>query len=205
MTGETLLDPKVLRNKSIPILCNDEKWQKFSALFSDEDLEEIAQRQLEMVKEEKEAQYLLVQLMRSKREVLNELLGLTEELQKQKPEADQKADRLKSVLERINDEVDKTQFVTENSPKEINGLNMEMLELTARLAYDKLTEDWERIEQAKIQIDALRAQLKVLYEERFSLEETATELLQYIHSLLGKEQADLLDSRYLAKYQEIEE
>lgn len=190
------LDGKTLKQLKLPPLSQDDKWIEAMTPIMSDDLRVLVARQSALVQEEKQAFNHLIQLKRQKKEALTQLLALTAQLQRNNEEAENQADRIKSLLERINDEMDHLQFRIETTPSEISRLNGEILEETVTLGYDQLLLDHKRVAVLNIKIQALRAELLTLNEEKYSAEDKASVMGQYLHSLLGKELSDEMDAQY---------
>lgn len=197
MDRNRILDEKTLRQLNAPVLCQDEKWLEIMGPDMSETLRDLVARQAVLIEEDKMAGHHLVELKRQKRNTLSQILSLSESLQKNDEEAEIQARRLKALLERINDEIDQIQYKIETSPVEIRKINSELLEESIPLGYDRLLKGNERIRQLDLAIQKLRSELLALNEEKFLLEDQASAIGQYLHSLLGKELSDELDARYM--------
>lgn len=196
MIDMPLLDGRLLKQLSVPVLSQDEKWQEAMVPLMNEELRILVTRQTALIQEEKQSGHHLIQLKRQKKETLSQLLGLTDQLQKRNEDAENQATRLKALLERINEEIDHQQFRVESIPAEIQKLNTQLLEETVGLGYHKLLADRELILRLNAKIQKLRSELLAMNEEKFALEDGASVIGQYLHSLLGKELSDVLDERY---------
>lgn len=196
MNQSPSLDVSTLRQLKIQVLSQDEKWLDTIGPRMNEDMRILVTRQTALVQEEKQSINQLIQLKRQKKEALKQLLGLTDQLQKNDMGAESQAERIKSLLERINQEVDYLQYRVETVPSEIQKLNLELLEETITLGYYELSADRERISILNLKIQKLRGELLVMNEQKFKLEDNASYMGQYLHSLLGKELSDVLDAQY---------
>lgn len=190
------LELTVLKQLKIPVLSQDEKWLEIIGAHMNDDMRVLVARQSALVQEEKKSVNQLIQLKRQKKEALSQLLALTAQLQRKNEDAENQAERIKTLLERINEEIDHLQFKIETTPSEINKLNIELLEETISLGYDKLLVDNEKIGVLNIKIQKLRNELLTMNEEKFALEDSTSAVGQFLHSLLGKELSDELDSSY---------
>lgn len=202
MNNSMLLDEKTLRQLNVPVLSQDEKWLEIMGSDMSETLRNLVVRQSALIDEDKMAGHHLVELKRQKRSTLAQILGLSEGLQKNDEEAERQACRLKTLLEKINDEIDQIQYKMETAPGEIKQINGEILEESISLGYDRLLKGHVRIQELDLKIQKLRSELMSLNEERFLLEEQASDVGQYFHSLLGKELSDELDARYMQSAEE---
>lgn len=196
MNQSPSLDVSTLRQLNIQVLSQDEKWLDTIGPRMNEDMRILVTRQTALIQEEKQSINQLIQLKRQKKEALKQLLGLTAQLQKNDMGAESQAERIKSLLERINQEVDYLQYRVETVPSEIQKLNLELLEETITLGYYELSADRERISILNLKIQKLRGELLVMNEQKFELEDNASYMGQYLHSLLGKELSDVLDAQY---------
>lgn len=202
MKKDLMLDEKILRQLKVPTLSLDEKWLEIISPLMNDELRLLIARQSALIEEEKTAGHQLVELKRQKRSTLSQILSLSEQLQKNDAEAEGQAERLKALLELINDEIDKIQFKVETAPADIKKLNAELLEESIPLGYDRLLKDHERIRELDQKIQQLRSELLMLNEEKFVLEDQSSAMGQYLHSLLGKELSDELDARYMKSSEE---
>ncbi len=196
MNQSPSIDVGTLRQLKIQVLSQDEKWLDTIGPRMNEDLRILVARQTALVLEEKQSINQLIQLKRQKKVALKQLLGLTAQLQKNDGDAESQAERIKSLLERINQEVDYLQYRVETVPSEIQKLNLELLEETITLGYYELSGDRERISILNLKIQKLRGELLAMNEQKFELEDNASDMGQFLHSLLGKELSDVLDAQY---------
>ncbi len=197
-----LLDERTLRQIKAPTLCHDEKWLEIMAPYMKDTIGMLVERQKALIEEERQAGRHLMELKRQKRSALSQLLDLAGRLQENDSEAESQAERLKVFLERVNDEMDQIQYKVETAPAEIRRLNTELLEESIPLGYDKLLKDHERIHELDETIQKLRSELLAMNEEKFALEDRASAMGQYLHSLLGKELSDELDARFMLDTEE---
>lgn len=196
MNQSPSFDVSILRQLKIQILSQDDKWLDTIGPHMNEDMRILVTRQTALIQEEKQSINQLIQLKRQKKEALKQLLGLTAQLQKNDGDAESQAERIKSLLERINQEVDYLQYRVETVPSEIQKLNLELLEETITLGYYELSADRERISILNLKIQKLRSELLAMNEQKFELEDNASDMGQFLHSLLGKELSDVLDAQY---------
>jgi len=185
-----------LKQLKLPVLSEDERWLETMGPYMNEDLRILITRQSALLQEQRQSVNHLIQLKRQKKEALSQLLNLTAQLQRNNEEAESRAERLKAVLERINEEMDHLQFRVEITPVEVQKLNLALLEETIMLGYDKLLSDHKRIATLSLKIDKLRRELLAMNEEKFELEDSATGIGHFLHSLLGKELSDEMDAHY---------
>lgn len=186
-----------LRQLKLPVLSENDKWLEIMGPYMNDELRILVTRQSVLLLEKRQNANHLIQLKRQKKEVLGQLLQLTALLQRKNEEAENQADRLKAVLERINEEIDHLQFRVEIVPAETQKLNLELVEETVTVGYDQLLTDQKKITVLSRKIEALRSELLAMNEEKFALEDNASAMGQFLHSLLGKELSDALDSHYL--------
>ncbi len=196
MNKPPLLNAQTLKWLKIPVLSQDEKWLEIIGPYMNEDMQILVKRQSVLIQEETQGSNKLIQLKRQKKEALSQLLGLTDQLQRNNHEAEGQADRIKVVLERIKDEIDQLEYVLETAPAEVQKLNVALLEETIGLGYEKLLADRESITMLNMKIQKLRSELLALNEEKFTLEDEATAVGQYMHALLGRELSNEMDVHY---------
>lgn len=196
MNQTRTLSIEELRHLKIPVLSENEKWLETMGPYMNEEMHLLVNRQAALLAEQRQGTHHLIQLKRQKKEVLSQLLGLTAQLQRNNEDAGGQAERLKALLERINEEIDYLQFRVEMAPGEAQKLNFELLEETIAIGYEQLLTDHKKIAVLSKKIEVLRSQLLAMNEEKFALEDNASAIGQYLHSLLGKELSDDMDSRY---------
>lgn len=186
-----------LRQLKLPALSENDKWLEIMGPYMNDELRILVTRQSALLLEQRQSANHLIQLKRQKKEVLGQLLQLTAQLQRKNGDAENQADRLKNVLERINEEIDHLQFRVEIVPAETQKLNLELVEETVSVGYDQLLTDQKKITVLSRKIEALRSELLAMNEEKFALEDNISSVGQFLHSLLGKELSDALDSHHL--------
>lgn len=185
-----------LKQLKLPALCEDDKWLAMMGPLMDEELRILMTRQAELLHDQRQSVNHIIELKRQKKETLSQLLGLTAQLQRNDEAAAGHAERLKAILERINEEMDHLQFRVEIAPSEVQKLNLELLEETVARGYGQLLEDRKKINALNKKTEELRRMLMAMNEEKFMLEDNAAAMGHFLHALLGKELSDQMDGHY---------
>lgn len=198
MPREIDIDEKIIRKNRIPILIKDESWKSLFSENQRKGMEELVDNLEELMDEEKELEKLLKSANREKKILLNKVLKLSDEANSNdNMEALDKLEYTKNKILEVSDKIDEIQFRLEILPKEMYDLNLELLKKTISISYEDIMKGRKRVNYLDVKIEKLRKVLGEMWEEKFEKEKRINELYLYLHGVLGHEETDKLDKKFL--------
>ncbi len=198
MPKEIELDENILKKNKVPLLVKDKVWK---GLFEDNmtrNMKKLSKSLNELIDKEKESAKEIRRLHKQKKILMDMVLKLSDDANtNDNTQALNKLEEAKNKIIELNRKIDDLQFDMENLPKEINGVNLELLKETVSLSYSDIKNDRERVEVLDKEIKKLRQILGNMWEEKFNKEKKVDNLYSYLHGTLGHQETDKLDKRFL--------
>ncbi|MDR3240269.1 MAG: hypothetical protein LBT44_09315 [Clostridiales bacterium] len=191
------LDPDLLQDLKPPLLILDGLWQeqfknqKSGKMIALEN--KIKNLMIENARI-KEAEQILIQ---KKREFLNRILQLTDDVHERNlQEAKDATSRLQKEVLDINLELEELENKSDNLPTQLEDASKDMLQETILAIYPRMRACQERAAALGPEIEQLREGLQKASEERLRCEEEVGRTYQLLHNLIGQEIVDTLDLQY---------
>ncbi len=198
MPKEIELDENILKKNKVPLLVKDKVWK---GLFEDNmtrNMKKLSKSLNELIDKEKESAKEIRRLHKQKKILMDMVLKLSDDANtNDNTQALNKLEEAKNKIIELNMKIDDFFFDMENLPKEINGVNLELLKETVSLSYSDIKNDRERVEVLDKEIKKLRQILGNMWEEKFNKEKKVDNLYSYLHGTLGHQETDKLDKRFL--------
>ncbi|MBF8983392.1 hypothetical protein IZY60_07570 [Lutibacter sp. B2] len=197
MAKNIILDEDVIKRNKIDVLIYDDHWKK---IFKDQATKAMKKnyKDLEkLCKEEQNAKRQIIICKNKKKKVMQEILELSNEVNNNKNEsALHKLELARDQVLINNDQIDDYQFQIETLPKQIEKLNLELLEKSVNLAYEQVEKESKMINTLKDEIEKIRQKLYKAHEEKIVLEENEKKIYAYLHKTLGYEQTNKIDQEF---------
>ncbi len=195
------LDRKVLRKNDISLLIIDERW---NSLFNEgEKTSKILQyeRNLKgLLKEQARLGTEKKKILQIKKSCMDRILKLTEEAyDKNNPTAQEEMKNCQIEINRINERVSRIEQEMDEMPVKIKDANLQLLEETANIVYNKIKNEQKRIMQLEPEIEEMKSKLKQSISEKEELAESVENAYSYFHDLLGGEEVEKLDKEFLGR------
>lgn len=193
---EKILSDDVLRRSRIPLLHKDQNWISLFGKSNDRQINEIKDRLIELLKEEKRLNNLLKKYKKDKTKYVKLILRVSDSVNTDKNEDDIRfLDEYKERLLSVNEEIDDVEFRLDVIPDEIRSTNYALLNMTIKKGYIELREREEKLSDANEELDEVRERLKQLIEIKVENEEWINEIYTFMHRLLGSDIIDVLDKK----------
>lgn len=191
---------KIMKRGKVPILIYDQNWKK---IFSDgmpRSIEGLSNRLKELIADENDARKKLKTDRERKRILMNKIIHLSDRLNSNGDEAlALDIENSKKEIEILNEEIEKTYESLEFFPGIIANANVELLKETTTIAYSEINSTEARLSVLDKEIAVLREKLGQLWDEKEGLETRAQSIYTLLHSILGREELEKLDTRFFDK------
>jgi len=198
VTKDLNLDENIIRKNKIPILVKDKEWLNLFQENMTKNIRRIYEELEELIEEEKEITKEIKDLNIKKKRNMEQVLHLSDMVNRDNhPKALERLDKTKAEILEINGKLEELLERIESIPEEINQKNFHLLQETVFETYMSIKNDKERISYLDEEIQKMREILRNMWEEKFSKEKKVNTLYSYLHSILGHEEIDRLDKRFL--------
>jgi ferritin len=192
-------DKKTLRTNDISAVILDKRWNTLFTYI--EKPRKTAQMEDELEKllfEDTRLLQLAEELPEKKRKLLNKIMQLSPKAHKENDEnAKNKMQEYQNEVHKINKEIEKTEKRLDDMPENIRKKNIDLLESTVKKVYFKIKSNIKRVEELDKMIQTRREEIKSLIDEKETLAVDYTEVYSYFHDLLGSNELEKLDKKYL--------
>lgn len=191
---------KIMRKNRIPILIHHKQWRE---LFSDNMnryMENLSRELEKLIKEEKESRKRLEDYRHRKRILMNKIIHLSNRLNIKGESVDvTEIENSKNEILGLNEKIDRIYENLEEYAQNIEDANMELLEETAKISYSEIDKSETRMGIVNHEIDLLRGKLGEYWDEKEALEAKVQALYSLLHSIIGSEEIEKLDEKFLKK------
>ena len=185
------------RNKNAPILILDEKWNEiFPEHLQNPAIRSLVAELGTLLKNQGRQVDELKGLKRYKSQMMQELVENMDaddtpvgKLKRKKLDQNQKM-----ILE-VNQEMEQRKEQLSGLPYRIREVNTELLLESTRVCYQRFRDNEERVEELDADIAKLREELKYKLLEKQDREIRNDKMYVYLHSVLGPELMEKLDSQ----------
>lgn len=198
-TSKKIFDKQVLRKNDIGILILDERWNSlFKNIEKTADINAFEIMIKELLKKEAKITTEKKEIEATKKKCMAKILELTpqvyekhiESAKEEMTKCEIEINRINKRFQEIEDELYKTEI-------EIKDTNIELLEQAVSVVYFKIRKTQKRKEQLTLLIEELKAKLMAAIDEKESITEDSGEVYTYFHDLLGAEELERLDQKYI--------
>ncbi|MCC5912203.1 MAG: hypothetical protein JJT76_17440 [Clostridiaceae bacterium] len=194
------VDEKIIKKNRVPLLIKDKQWKTIIGSTKNKMVDSLSKELNELVDEEKQLQKKLGTFKSDKEKLINRVLHLSDLINSQGQEnAMAELENCKNQITIVNDNIDDTLEALEIYPSKIEEINLRLLKETIKIAYRDITTDNDELLLVDKKIQKLRGQLGQLRDEKSQLESRIGMLYSFLHMMLGPEEMEKLDIRFLDK------
>ncbi len=186
---------KIFKGKKIPILTLDERWHE---LFPDYDkpvhikeiesqLNELIKQQGKLTSDMKDMKSLKTKLMQ---EIITNMDVNETEIGKLKAK---KLDKNQKFIREVSEKMNNTEDELVKLPYQIKEINERLIIESAKVCYDRLNNNNQRVAEIARWVSKVREELKEKILEKQDMEMKNTTIYSYMHDMLGPELLQGLD------------
>lgn len=198
MAKEIILEDRIIRRKKIPVLVHSKEWNTLFNENMSKTMKKNAKELEEKVKEEKDALVKIKALKKLKKQLMDKIMQLSDDINSNKKGADINSLELaKQQILKANEQIDDLEYKLDVMPKEIEEKNLILLKETIQLAYSIIEEGSKKNDVLTKEIEELRQQLHDKWEEKIFWEKRTEEIYSYLHGTLGHKETNDLDKVFL--------
>lgn len=193
-----------LLKSRLPLLILDERYYKLFPEEKKTDRIRVLERRLnDLMKGQGKLNTDMEDLRKLKKKLMEEVISNMGESTRDTAKMQQKKqEKLQEMIIEINEKLADGDSALENRPKEITEANIDLLMECMRVWYRRLDENNSNIMEASLWIEQVREELKQKLLVKQDLEMENERIYSYMHTLLGRELMEKLDSKYEKKYRE---
>ena len=185
---------RAVASKNIPVVTLDNKWHKIWTMIEkpgeikkqEKALNELLRKQGKINTEAKDIKKL-------KKKLMDEILSLSDSTESDDVK---KVEDNKRLIEECNEKLDKYEEDMGDLPKEIDELNRDIMDVTARIIYDVMHDNEKEIDRLADWIAGIRVELKKNVVRKQDMEIQNGVMYSYMHDVFGSEVADMMDMKY---------
>ncbi len=185
---------RAVASKNIPVVTLDNKWHKIWTMIEkpgevkkqEKALNELLRKQGKINTDSKDIKKL-------KKKLMDEILSLSDSSD---PDDVKKVEENKRLIEECNEKLDKYDEDMGDIPKEIDEINRDIMDVTARLIYDVMHDNEKEIDRLAEWIAGIRVELKKNVVRKQEMEIQNGVMYSYMHDVFGSEVADMMDMKY---------
>ncbi|MCR4755490.1 MAG: hypothetical protein K5868_08160 [Lachnospiraceae bacterium] len=185
---------RAVASKNIPVVTLDNKWHKIWTMIEkpgevkkqEKALNELLRKQGKINTDSKDIKKL-------KKKLMDEILSLSDS---SNPDDVKKVEENKRLIEECNEKLDKYDEDMGDIPKEIDEINRDIMDVTARLIYDVMHDNEKEIDRLAEWIAGIRVELKKNVVRKQEMEIQNGVMYSYMHDVFGSEVADMMDMKY---------
>ncbi|WHH58093.1 hypothetical protein [Petroclostridium sp. X23] len=192
-------DKKVLRKNDISLLIVDERWNAlFKIQEKSKNIVECETILRELLKEQSRLMSESKDIAQSKKRCMARIMELTEEAyDKHNPLALQEMQDCQKEINRVNERITVIEHGLDTIPDRIKEANLQLLEETVKEIYIKIGTGQKKVLELETEIEQMKNRLKQAVAEKEELSELVTNAYSYFHDLLGGEELERLDKKFL--------
>jgi len=190
------IDPNIFANIRAPLLILDPLWQEQFRNKKTEKITYLETKIKDLMKENARLKEAEQALIKKKKECLNQIRMLAEDIHKFKNhEAIKASEVFKTAVCNINSELDEIGKQADKLPDELEAANRELLAETVSIIYFSMRESQDRLKTISPEIERLRSEIQHLVTEQIECEEEAARTYQLLHKMVGRGVVNILDEQ----------
>ncbi len=179
---------------NIPVVTLDNKWHKIWTMIEkpadvkkqENALNDLLRKQGKYGTDSKDIKKL-------KKKMMDEILTLSDS---NDPEDIKKVEENKRLIEECNDKLNKIDEDMGDLPSQIDEINRDIMDVTARLIYDVMHQNEKEIDKLADWIAGIRVELKKNVVRKQEMEIQNGVMYSYMHDVFGSDVADMMDMKY---------
>lgn len=188
---------EALIGKKIPILTLDNKWYRLldaegRAAVKDleEELNTLLKRQGKLNTESKD-------IKRLKKKLMNDIVSMVDEMsQTGNKKLENDIEENKRLIAECNEKLESYQEELIDLPREIDRLNVKLMQFTMEYCYDTMQANVTDIEEISQWVTQVRIELKKSLIRKQEMELKNQEIYSYMNDVFGAEMMNLFDANY---------
>jgi len=194
-----LFDKKVLRKNDISLIIVDERWNAlFKQCNKTKKILKLEQKLKDLLKQQARLMTEKQEISLPKKEHMEKILQLADEnYQKEHPTASEEMYQSQQKIIEINRRLEQIEEEILSIPDKIKEANLALLEVTANEIYLQFKKAKKRIDELESEIEVQKEKLKHMISEKEGLNELVENVYSYFHDLLGREELEKLDERFM--------
>lgn len=194
------LDEDIIQKNKIPILIDDENWQRLFGTVDNKNIQLIKDELMALIEKERELERQSEKLQKDKLHAMKMILGIADAVNNEnKIENVDLLDEYKQKIEDTNEELDDIMYQLETLPQDIKEMNFELLKATVEYGYKELKAKEKKLNTVTEELENLRERLKDLINEKHDYEEWIDATYSFLHGMLGSQEMEKLDEKILDK------
>lgn len=183
--------------KQIYPLTLDQKWHALFSKHKSIKMRELENKLNSLLKSQGQATNDFKEYSQLKRKLLADILGgMPEAFDSVKDDSMQSMEKNKKYVDEINLKLKKLENKLVKLPKEIEGVNSHLLELSMASCYGRIMKHKGNLSELDTKISRLREELKDLMVKKNESKEEYDLLYTYMHDLVGPEVIEQFDQLY---------
>ncbi len=179
---------------NIPVVTLDNKWHKIWTMIEkpadvkkqENALNDLLRKQGKYGTDSKDIKKL-------KKKMMDEILALSDS---NLPEDLKKVEENKRLIEECNEKLNKIDEDMGDLPSQIDEINRDIMDVTARLIYDVMHQNEKEIDKLADWIAGIRVELKKNVVRKQEMEIQNGVMYSYMHDVFGSDVADMMDMKY---------
>lgn len=192
------LAKKILKIKKIPTLIEYEPFKKILEATNDKEMLNIANEIESLIKNGPKLEFKLNSLNDEKRKLMAKIVLLSQKLnEEENTKAEVELDKTKEEIQNINEQMKDIELTKDELPLKIAELNELLLQIIIKYIYNNLSNDKKNLDYTNKKIEELRIELDNLREKREELDTRIDSMYSFLHGLVGYEEMEKLDKKFL--------
>ncbi len=186
-----------LVGKNIPIVTTDDKWKMlFGEEGVSEEIQALANELNKLMDSQAAFKQKIKDIKRLKKTLLDEVIGISDRLNKGDKSAAKELDDRKRLIGDCNTQIEALEDQLVGLPREIYQLNYKVMVASMSVCYERLHRNTDEINEIDEWLSNTRKELK---KQVIRLQEGEMEnfnLYSYMHDIFGPEVVDIFDMEY---------
>lgn len=188
---------KALVGRNVPLLTLDNKWhQLFTQAQSNSRIQALEEKLNVLVKRQGKLNTESKDIRRLKRKLMNDIIGMVDELGHGDPGTDKKMDDNRRLILECNEKMKQYQKELEGLPEKIEQVNQQLMLETMEVCYRKIQENTKEIDEITEWMDSVRIEMKKKAVRKVEYEENNFRLYSYMHDIFGPDVIEIFDMKY---------
>ena len=136
-------------------------------------------------------------IKRLKKKLMSEIVPMVDESgQDENDEINDAVSEHKRMIEECNEKLEGVEDELMDIPKQIQGVNQELMLKTMEYCYDTIQNNTEQINEIADWVTKIRIELKKKLIEKQEMEQKNHEIYSYMHDIFGAEVVNMFDLKY---------
>lgn len=182
--------------KSSHLLILDHEWHRIFDDLKNGKIKQLEKKLNQLLKNQAQLNEDLKAYKQVKKDLMKTIMDGMGEAQNDK-KARKKLEKAKTQIDIVNKHLKQLELAMTDLPKEIHDTNQALLDESMAIYYKKIKTSKSDLDALAKEISDLRDQIKDKMLLKNDLDAKYQELYHYIHGLVGSEQIEIYDQKYL--------